>query len=868
VGTVELEDRMAIPGRQVTREDAERFLFDGRLADTVIEAAGCLVVVSDEAGRVLRWNPACARLTGYLPSDVPTVEGLLDRLVPAEETADLRKCFQDLATGRATAVSHVSHWRAADGELHMITWASVRVEAAGRNLVLCMGIPIPDHHALDSALQVSEERYRLLAEAMPDTVYRYRLGDAPGLEYVNPAVSRLLGFPTETLLQNTEAAIQRLISTEVRQQLQDVVGDGGGEIPLLQSWTRSDGVRIWVDHRLTLVRDDDGIPIGVLGIVRDVTDRVIDERLASAQTRILELVARGRPLAQTQDCALEVIETELPDTVALLVEGGLLRARLVAAPSCPEAIAEGCPAPLARQLIRLPEGRPTAVPLEDWDVLPAPLRELAAARSASRLWAMQVMAAEPGRWGYLVVIAPAVGWAERELGVLTTLARLLAIAAERDRAQRALAHQALHDGLTGLANRASALARLEAALDRWPRDRQAVAVLFCDLDRFKNLNDSLGHSAGDVLLVAVAERLRAAAGRDDLVARTGGDEFTVIHDGPADGPGPIALAHRLVAAMEAPFHVFGRRVYASMSVGVAVVGRGATAEALIRDADAAMYRAKERGGHRVEMFDVIMQVRARERLELETGLHAALGRREFSLRYQPQVHLASGRVIGAEALLRWSHGGRAVPPADFIPIAEETGLIVPIGAWVLRSACQVGAQLSRVLPGFGVAVNLSARQLADPQLTEHVGRALAASGLPPGQLCLEVTETTLMDDAPAAMATLKTVHELGVTFAIDDFGTGYSSLLYLKRLPVSALKIDSAFVRGLGVDGDDEAIVASTIQLGHALGRSVIGEGVETVGQHAHLEALGCRLGQGHRFGRADTAEALVERIRSTARFG
>jgi diguanylate cyclase (GGDEF)-like protein len=698
---------------------------------------------------------------------------------------------------------------------------------------------------------------------LPDVVYHLALPDAargdgvtsPGagrLEYINASVGALTGYsPAEHYA--SPQLIAALLDPAGRGEIADG-GDGplGAALgPRLIHWIRPDGSAVWGEHRAVRIRDASGEVVAVQGLLTDVTERVLAERVAEAQARVLESVAQGRPLSESRDAALTAIETELPRTVAVLMESVGVAVRVVSAPTEPGLVGQRGDCALHRALSAQPErARPAVVAVDALPGLPEALRSALAARGADRAWIYPVASAGDEPREYLLVLASRDPHGDREARLPAAFARLLSIADERDRAERALRHQARHDHLTGLANRSEVQARLESALREAPRTGRVVAVLFCDLDRFKTVNDSLGHSAGDALLVAVAERLRAAASGADVVARTGGDEFTVIHATSTDAMGAVAAAGRLVDAMDAPFRVLGRRVYASMSVGVAVgTGHGSTAEALIRDADAAMYRAKELGGRRVELFDTIMQVRARERLELETGLHGALARREFSVAYQPQVDLRSGRVIGAEALLRWSYRGRPVPPAEFIPVAEDTGLIVPIGAWVLRTACAVAARQSRLMPGFRMGVNLSARQLADPRLTEQVARALTTTALPPRQLCLEVTETTLMDDAPAALATLRTVHELGVTFAIDDFGTGYSSLLYLKRLPVSALKIDTAFVRGLGRDADDEAIVASTIQLGHALGRRVIGEGVETQGQQAHLEALGCRYAQGFRFG-------------------
>ncbi|MDQ1287565.1 MAG: hypothetical protein QG622_1130 [Actinomycetota bacterium] len=836
--------------------------------DEILDAVGCLLVVLDLGGHLVRWNAVCDRLSAEPLSGFASGDAVIDALVPREEAAGVRQAVSALASGTIDRASTMSHWRGRTG-LHLLAWTCLRVEVPDGPLLVGLGVEVRDGDAVRSALDTGDQRFRLLAEALPDLVYRYvvpgpGMPDAGHLEYVNRSVLDLTGYsPAE---HYADPGIGSSLVNGERDGLLGAMAEiPDSDLPRLLSWTRRDGSLVWVEHRAVHVKDSSGALVAVQGVLTDVTERVLAERIAEAQARILELIVQGRPLSESRDCALTAVQTELPGTFAVLLERTGDVVRVAAVPSAPRLTGLRCAPGAARRLTfgpsdpPVPGGRPAVHrDPEIIAVLPDELRDEVLRRGADGTWWVPVTVTGSGRGAYLVVFADRALDADREVRVLASLARLLAIADERDRSVRALEYQAHHDGLTGLANRHQLMDRLAASLKQVPGGGRAVAVIFCDLDRFKTINDSLGHSVGDALLVEVAGRLREATADGDLVARTGGDEFTVIHECAADPRTAAVAAMRLVAAMEAPFRIIGRQVYTSMSVGVALaIAPGASAEALIRDADAAMYRAKELGGHRVEMFDLIMQVRARERLELEMALHGALTGAELTVAYQPQVLLSTGRVIGAEALLRWKHNGQLVPPTDFVPVAEETGLIVPIGAWVLGIACQEAVRQSVVVPGFQVGVNLSARQLADPELTDHVARALSLSGLPPQQLCLEVTETTLMDDAPAAMTTLRNVHELGVTFAIDDFGTGYSSLLYLKRFPVSALKIDSGFVRGLGSDPDDEAIVASTIQLGNALGRWVIGEGVETLAQAERLQALGCRYGQGYRFGRPGAPENL-----------
>ncbi|MDQ1490075.1 MAG: hypothetical protein QOJ23_2589 [Actinomycetota bacterium] len=445
---------------------------------------------------------------------------------------------------------------------------------------------------------------------------------------------------------------------------------------------------------------------------------------------------------------------------------------------------------------------------------------------------------------------------------------------ERKQAQLELARQAVHDALTGLPNRVLVAERLEQALARSARTGSEVAVLFIDLDRFKLINDGRGHDAGDKLLVTVADRLRLVVRAGDVVARFGGDEFVVMCEDQTAAFEAALVAERITEVLREPVVVDGQEIFLSASIGIAVADGTGSPESLLRDADAAMYRAKDRGRARSEFFDATMRTEAIEHLETQNALHRAVERDELRLHYQPVVELESGAVVGVEALVRWEHPALGlVPPGAFIPLAEETGLIVPIGAWVLDEAM---AQLARWRErnwgrSLTVNVNLAARQLRQPDLVPGLMRTLLTTGVEPASLCLELTETTFMEDGGGHRDTLAGIRSLGIGLAIDDFGTGYSSLTYLKRFPVNVLKIDQAFVRGLGEDASDTAIVKSVIDLAHALGLVVVAEGVETGDQVSHLRRLGCDLAQGYFFARPQPAadlERLLEAGTLAARTG
>jgi diguanylate cyclase (GGDEF)-like protein len=374
------------------------------------------------------------------------------------------------------------------------------------------------------------------------------------------------------------------------------------------------------------------------------------------------------------------------------------------------------------------------------------------------------------------------------------------------------------------------------------------------------VNDSLGHAAGDQLLGAAAQRLRAGARPGDTVARLGGDEFAILLDGLADATEAEAVAAALAAAMEDPFPVGGREAMVTTSIGVAVAHPGqATPADLLRDADVALHRAKERGKARYAVFDAAMGASLRDRAALEADLRRAVGRGELRLVYQPIVELATGRVVGAEALARWDHPTRGeLLPGAFVPIAEEAGLVGPLGQWVLDAVCRQGRAWQDALPApLVLSVNVSADQFRQTDLVEVVAGALRETGLAPDRLQLEITEGAAMGDADEAVSTLRRLKGLGVRLAIDDFGTGYSSLAYLQRFPLDLLKVDRRFVAGLGRNEGDTAIVAAVLGLARTLGLRVVAEGVETREQANRLQALDCELGQGYLFGRPASAEAF-----------
>ena len=426
-------------------------------------------------------------------------------------------------------------------------------------------------------------------------------------------------------------------------------------------------------------------------------------------------------------------------------------------------------------------------------------------------------------------------------------------------------NQLLRDPLTGLPSRLLYLNNLKLALERLGRGpTRSVAVLFLDLDRFKVINDSLGHGEGDELLVAVAERVGHSLRRHETLARFGGDEFVILCEDLFDDEDAVAVAERVLKAFSLPFQLAHGETMAAASIGISVTSDPhQDPDDLIRDADAAMYRAKGAGGARVVLFDEVTRERALARLHNENAIRKAIDREEFRVFFQPEVSIDGDRITGLEALVRWQHPDRGLlGPGEFISLAEETGLIVPLGTWVLRDACKRAVVWQRSRSSeqpLMLRVNVSARQLVQESFRQIVSRIIKETGIQPAWLCLEVTESVLIEDPESSIRVLTELKELGIKIAIDDFGTGYSSLEYLRRLPVDCVKVDRSFVRGVPDNEEDVAIVNAVIELGHALKLSVTAEGVETVEQLGNLQGAGCDTAQGFLFYRPEPPEVIEQ---------
>ena len=600
---------------------------------------------------------------------------------------------------------------------------------------------------------------------------------------------------------------------------------------------------------------------GVFVVARDVSSRKRAEAAVADQAAILERIARGAPLRETLVGICEMLERWIPRGVAavLVGEGEPPLMRIMAAPSAPDAVVQvlnGTEIPtLARE--ELPHGFVVA-PAGSGDP-DSPYDRVFAAAGLACWWAAPMFASNGvDVLGGIGMLVPEVRDPQPvEEQIVVGAGSLAAIALERDAAQARLRYQASHDALTGLPNRDRLVERLREITESDAANGHA-AVFFLDIDRFKVFNDSVGHDAGDRILVELAQRLRGALRDGDAVARFGGDEFVVVCDGLADASEVTAVAERLLRVVARPFVVDDAEFVVSASMGVARVD-GRPPEELLRDADAAMYHAKDRGRARIEVFDDDLRARVVARLHIERELRRAVDAGEFTVHYQPVIALETQRLAGFEALVRWEHPTDGVlTPSAFLDVAEETAIIARIGALARAEACRQWVRWRAERPEWGhfiLGMNLAAAELRDSALPTHIAQLLADSGADPNYLVFECSERVLADDTVAARAVLTELRALGVMLALDDFGTGSSPLLHLRHFPIDAVKLDSALVAGLGINRDDNVIVEAVIALAHRLGLFVVAEGVESEDQIDRLRRMGCLLAQGHAFAPAMNAD-------------
>jgi diguanylate cyclase (GGDEF)-like protein/PAS domain S-box-containing protein len=849
----EEHDRLLSEATQALRLSEQRLL-------ALLEHTSDVITVLDGEGRVVYSNPAGQRMLGY-PVGFWMGQNVFE-LVHPEDAPRVTEVFARALASPGLTDPVQFRMRHADGN-----WR--HVEAIGNNLLEDPAVEgmivttrdVTERHEAESAMRVSEARFRSLVQRSYDVI---AVCDPTGtILYVTPSVELVLGYKPEELIGTNGYEFANLDERHALVGSLTRLLDGTSIQRAVEfRAVHKDGSLRWVELVPTNLVDDPAVG-GIVLNVRDITER----KRAEEELRLLQTIVLAIDEAPDLGAALEVTVQQVCEVTGWacgaawtpLPDGSALQLRRSWSRDDPRLKAFSAD----RETLELPPA--VGLPGRVWaSGEPALSIHVGSHDERARQAGLDVgvavpVLAEREVVAVLELFNAAEGRDDRRvLNLVATVASQLGTVIERKRAQERLAHQALHDPLTELPNRALFLDRLALALARLRRRQSSMAVLFGDVDRFKVVNDSLGHDAGDRMLVALSRRLREVLRPGDTLARFGGDEFAALcEDVPAGDV--IGIAERMMDALAEPFTVGGREVFVSMSVGIAVArDPDQRPQSLLRDADAAMYLAKDRGRARFEVFDEAMRDESTERLLLENALRRAPERGELRALYQPIVRLEDGSMVAAEALVRWDHPERGLLAASqFVPLAEETGIIVSVGGWVLNEACRQAATWSGNGHVPAVSVNLSARQLSRPDLVDAVAHALEDSGLNPDRLWLEITESVLMEDADTAVAALERLRALGVHLCVDDFGTGYSSLAYLRRFPVDALKVDQSFVAGLGQDPEDSAIVEAVVSMAHSLHLSVVAEGVETEEQLARLRDLGCELAQGFYFAAPVPSAAL-----------
>jgi diguanylate cyclase (GGDEF)-like protein/PAS domain S-box-containing protein len=830
-----LDDRAELVGVVIVGTDiTERKASEATMArlSAIVESSNSAIIGMDLAGVVTSWNAGAERLFGYRSDEA--LGRNVASLSPPESGPPVAKMLEGLAGG--TVVEGVEfvrlHRSGSDVEVESTVYP---VRSHDGTLIGAASIS-RDVTARRALEQLAEEEHRRLEEAQ-------RIAQVGSFEYEFPTgestwsreLRRLLGMAPDAEPEY-RVFLGRLHPDDHDRFVADL-----GEWMASQEQFLEDEFRVvlepgevrWLFARIQAFRDENGSPLKMVGSVRDITEQ-------KANTR-------ARQLAEEQF----TVAFDLAGVGMMVTDLDLDILRVNAA-YC--------------QLIgRSPE---EVIGANANDFLHPSEAEEAEATSASRMLKAgddhhgveRKFIRPDGSYVYTEVHISVV---RDENGEPEYLFGQVVDITDRKRVEGELQSLAMHDPLTGLPNRYLLQDRLETALARAQRTQHPVAVLFVDVDHFKLVNDSLGHSTGDSLLVQLANRLARESRAGDTVARFGGDEFVMVCEDVGDVHEAERIGQRVLRLFDKPFFIADQQLYVTVSTGIVVASPDATPITVLRDADAAMYQAKERGRGRAALFDEALRHRAAKRLDIEMMLRHALERGEFRLVYQPVVSLPGDMPVGVEALLRWEHPERGtLSPTEFIPAAEETGLVVPIGAWVLEEAVRQLATWRRQLPGgtnLFMAVNLSPRQLLSGDLLARCRDATAGQHIPADALCLEITEGAVMQDVDVSIPILRKISDSGIRIAVDDFGAGYSSLAYLKRLPVRTLKIDRSFVDGLPHDVDDSAIVRAIVSLGYALGLELCAEGVETPAQRAELVGLGCHLGQGYLWAPAMRPEAFAE---------
>jgi diguanylate cyclase (GGDEF)-like protein/PAS domain S-box-containing protein len=779
----------------------------------IVSSSGDAIMSISLDRTITSWNLGAERLFGYTAEEM--IGGPIDRIVPPELEDEKFPIRERVLRGETISSFETTRLRR-DGTVVDVSLSISPLESPSG--IVGFSVIARDITATREAqrrVSEAEQRYRALVEQIPAVVYSYAYGQWESGNrpiYVSPQIETLVGYTPEEWLSRDLWAECIHPDDRARVMAEDARTDRTGQpFNIDYRMVAKDGRVVWIHEESVLLRDPDGRPRYWQGFYRDVTA----DHVAQQRERFLASI-----IDATDDA---VIATDLYERITSWNSG-----------------AERLLGYRADEIIGATVDILRATPPDQLAIA-----RVARVRNGESIRNVEVLRRHKD--GSLIEVSMTLSPIRDEAGAVVGISGITRDISDRKRLEAQLSHQAFHDTLTGLPNRALLTDRLEGACANAARYGHRVAVLFLDLDNFKLVNDSLGHDAGDRLLIQVARELSVCARSGDTIARFGGDEFVFVLPQIATTDDALQVAERIQQALAQPFDLGDRTVGVTTSIGIVVTG-GETigASEILRQADTAMYWAKASGKQRYAVYDPRMQVNGLERIDTERDLRAAIDDGSLTTVYQPIVCLSTGAVMGVEALARWNHPERgSISPAEFIPLAEESGLILALGDHVMRVACRDAASwVARGTPT-RVSVNLSGRQFEQPCLVSSIARILRETDLDPALLTLELTESVVMGQSGEVIERLKQLRELGVSMSVDDFGTGYSSLSYLRRLPIDTLKIDRSFIADLDADDESEVLVDAIVSLAHALRLRVIGEGVEHVRQLERLKSLNCDEAQG-----------------------
>jgi len=869
--------------RRRTEEELRRNLDESR---AILETANDAFITMAAGGEILEWNRRAEQMFGWPRAEAlgrTVAETIVPPALRERHSAALERfnrSGESRVVGRPLEMSALRR----DGTefpAELTIWPSGTADSPRFNAFIR---DLSERAQATKALSVSEMRFRALFDQSPMGIAV--LDAEQRIVTSNSGLDRMLGYEARELQGRSYAELahpdDRASARDFRTEL---LSGQHTSIQVERRYLRKDGESVWLRVSTSRMRDASVEGEFFIAMGEDITDQKrAEETMREMTLQLLDLIGKAASEAATFEEALRVALEQVCVHVGWQVGHVVWASEDGSGDSSPstlwyltdtERFDEFRRCTMAIQFAS-GEGLPGRViasrkPLWTSDLAHDPLllRGAAAQRAQIRAaFGFPVMVGEEVKAVMEFFSTETVKRDQTLIHAMSQIGLKLGRVMERKRLEALLEHQALHDPLTGLPNRALFLDRLKHALTRLERNVERLGLLFIDLDDFKGINDTFGHVIGDRVLAGIAGRLCALLRPGDTITRHGGDEFTVLCEGIKNDAQAARVAERILETLERPIDIEGVEVTVSASIGVAVAASARELpDTLFANADAAMYRAKELGGGRVERFDANLRAKTRQRRGIRVALRRALERKELRLMYQPSISLSDGRVRAVEALIRWQHPERGLlNPDEIIPPAEETGLIVPIGMWVVEEACRQSVRWRSIYPDREVphmSVNLSSRQLSQPGLLASLGDTLSRTGMDPRKLCLEITETVLMHDTNAALGELQALRGLGIELGIDDFGTGYSSLGYLKRFPFGWLKIDRSFVHGLGASPQDSAIVDGVIRLAHALDLTVIAEGVETASQVNELRRLQCDWAQGFYYARPQPAEEIDAMIES-----